>query len=99
MLKNYAKGGFLYIDLGDQNLTSGGNITVEGIYDRLKSNYRKAIYLSGLTVNSTELPAQVVSATTSGGNYILSFVSNKQEYDFTISNNDQVALTVTSLGA
>ena len=97
MLANYSKGGFLFIDLGDTNINGGGNITVDGIYDRLESNYRKAIYLSGLTINSTEMPAQVVSCTTSGGNYILSFVSNKQEYDFTISDNDQIVLTVTDL--
>ena len=95
---DYCKGGYLGINLGGANLaSSGSSITVEGIYNKLEGNYGKPILLGGLVINSVEFIPLMVTCTTSGGNYILSFIGSTSSYVLTINSEDNVQLTITEL--
>lgn len=49
-------GGYKIIDFKDRNLTNGVNVTIDGIYDKIENNHRKAYLLSGLTIENVEKP-------------------------------------------
>ena len=83
------KGGYLIIDFGDVNITSTG-VTVPGIHQMIESSYRhrKAILISGVTLNGVEQRDCFVDCTNASGNYTFSAYGKT----FTISAEDKVTI-------
>lgn len=63
------KGGYKIIDFKDINITTGTGVTVVGVYEDIEKSYRKAILLSGITVDGVEKPDCFVDCEISDGNY------------------------------
>ena len=82
------KGGYKVINLNDNNLTTS-NTTIKGVYNDIKSNYRKAILLSGITINGVEYPDGYTTFTVSGSNLITTVYNNT----ITITDKDIVTAT------
>ena len=81
------KGGYQIIDLGDVNITSTG-ATVPGIHKAIESSYRKAILISGVTLNGVEQRDCFVDCTKASGNYTFSAYGKT----FTVSAEDKVTI-------
>ena len=81
------KGGYRIIDFGDVNITSTG-VTVSGIHKVIESSYRKAILISGVTLNGDEQRDCFVDCTNASGNYTFSAYGKT----FTISAEDKVTI-------
>lgn len=79
------KGGYQIIDLGDVNITAAG-VTVPGIHQAIESSCRKAILISGVTLNGVEQRDCFVDCTNASGNYTFSAYGKT----FTISAEDKV---------
>lgn len=79
------KGGYKLINLNDNNLTAS-NTTIKGIHNAIKNNYRKAIILSGITINGVEYPDCFTTFTASGNNIIITVYNNT----ITITDTDIV---------
>lgn len=47
-------GGYAIIDFGDNDIVTGTGATIEGIYEAIEGSYRKAILISGITVDGIE---------------------------------------------
>ena len=82
------KGGYKVINLNDNNLTTS-NTTITGIYKDIKSNYRKAILLSGITINGVEYSDCFTTFNVSGSNLIATVYNNT----ITITDTDIVTAT------
>lgn len=82
------KGGYRIIDFGDVNITSTG-VTVSGIHKAIESSYRKAILISGVTLNGVERRDCFVDCTNASGNYTFSAYGKT----FTISAEDKVTIS------
>ena len=63
------KGGYKLIDLHNVNLKTGVGTTVKGMYDVIKSSYRKPIILTGVVLDSVETNDTFVNVTVDSGNY------------------------------
>ena len=64
-------GGYKIIDLKDKNFIIGGSgITVPGIYEKIESNNRKVILLSGITISDVEKPDRFVTFGIESGDYV-----------------------------
>lgn len=48
------RGGYHIVDFKDQNITSSEGITLVGIYEEIEGSYRKAILVSGITLDGVE---------------------------------------------
>ena len=81
------KGGYQIIDFGDVNITSTG-VTVLGLHKAIESSYRKAILISGVTLNGVEQRDCFVDCTNTSGNYTFSAYGKT----FTISAGDKVTI-------
>ena len=82
------KGGYKVINLNDNNLTTS-NTTITGIYEDVESNYRKAILLSGITINGVEYSDCFTTFNVSGSNLIATVYNNT----ITITDTDIVTAT------
>ena len=49
------KGGYKIIDFKDINLVTGTASTIAGVYDAIESNYRKAILISGISIDGVKM--------------------------------------------
>ena len=63
------KGGYKLIDLHNVNLKTGVGTTINGVYDAIKSSYRKPIILTGVVLGSVEINDTFVNVTIDNGNY------------------------------
>ena len=81
------KGGYQIVDFGDVNITAVG-ATIHGIHSLIESSYRKALLISGVTLDNVEQRDYFVDCTTSGGNYVFSAYGKT----FTISPEDKVTI-------
>lgn len=63
------KGGYKIIDFKDVNITTGAGVTVTGIYEDIEKSHRKAILLSGITIDGVEKPDCFVDCEVTDGNY------------------------------
>lgn len=63
------KGGYKIIDFKDINLVTGVGISITGVYDAIKSNYRKAILISGISINGVKMADSFVQLSVVSGNY------------------------------
>ena len=63
------KGGYKLINLHNVNLKTGVGTTINGVYDAIKSSYRKPIILTGVVLGSVETNDTFVNVTIDNGNY------------------------------
>lgn len=87
------KGGYKIIDFKDINITTGTGVTVIGVYEDIEKSYRKAILLSGITLDGVEKPDCFIDCEVSDGNYTFTAYGKT----WTITKDDLV--TATSAGA
>lgn len=80
------KGGYKIIDFKDVNILTGVGATVPGIYDDIKKSYRKAIMVSGITIDAVEKPDCFVDCEVSGSDYKFSAYGKT----FTITSENKV---------
>lgn len=82
------KGGYKIIDFKDVNITTGAGVTVTGIYEDIEKSHRKAILLSGITIDGVEKPDCFVDCEVTDGNYKFTAYSKTWE----ITNADLVTV-------
>ena len=63
------KGGYKLINLHNVNLKTGVGTTINGVYDAIKSSYRKPLILTGVVLGSIETNDTFVNVTIDNGNY------------------------------
>lgn len=86
------KGGYKIIDFKDINLVTGTASTITGVYDAIKSNYRKAILISGIVIDGVEKADAFVELTINASNYVGSLYGKT----LTITNADKVTVSVSA---
>ena len=82
------KGGYKIINLGDVNLITGSATTIPGIYDSFKNSHRKAIMLSGITIDGYKRADTFI-------NYFISDIKCSftiYSKTFTITNENKVTI-------
>lgn len=80
------KGGYKIIDFHDINITTGEGVTVTGVYEDIEKSHRKAIMLSGITIDNVEKPDCYVDCEVADGNYTFTAYGKT----WTITNADLV---------
>ena len=78
------KGGYKIIDFKDVNILTSNGATVPGIYDDIKNSHRKAIMVSGITIDGVEKPDCFVDCEVSGSNY--TFAAYEKTFTITSAN-------------
>lgn len=78
--------GYKIIDLKNISLSSTA-VTITGIYDSIESNYRKALLLANIVIDSVEKANVFTYADVDSGNYVISV------YGGTITITDEDAVT------
>ena len=63
------KGGYKLINLHNVNLKTGVGTIINGVYDAIKSSYRKPLILTGVVLGSVETNDIFVNVTIDNGNY------------------------------
>lgn len=86
------KGGYKIVDFKDINITTGEGVTVAGVYESIESSHRKAIMLSGVTIDSVEKPDCFVDCEVQDSNYTFSAYGKT----WTITNADLVTVAVAA---
>jgi hypothetical protein len=82
------RGGYKIIDFRDANILTDGGATVTGIYEEIEKRHRKAIMISGITIDNVEKPDCFVDCEVSGSNYTFTAYGKT----FTITNADKVTI-------
>lgn len=82
------KGGYKIINFNDVNIVTGVGATVPGIYDDIKKSHRKAIMVSGITIDAVKKPDCFVDCEVSGNDYKFSAYGKT----FTITSENKVTL-------
>ena len=80
------KGGYKIIDFKDINILTGDGATVMGIYEDIEKTHRKAIMVSGITIDGVEKPDCFVDCEVSGSDYKFSAYGKT----FTITSENKV---------
>lgn len=80
------KGGYKIIDFKDVNILTSDGATVPGIYDDIKKSNRKAIMVSGITLDGVEKHDCFVDCEVSGSDYKFSAYGKT----FTITSENKV---------
>lgn len=82
------KGGYHIVDFKDVNILTDGGATVIGVYESIEQNHRKAIMVTGVTIDGVEKPACFIDCEVADGSY--SFKAYGKT--FTITNADNVTI-------
>lgn len=82
------KGGYKIIDFKDINLVTGIGIRITGVYDAIKSNYRKAILISGISIDGDKMADSFVELSVNGTSYTGTLYGKT----LTITNTDTVTI-------
>lgn len=80
------KGGYKIIDFKDINIVTGTGATVTGIYESIEESHRKAILISGITIDGIEKPDCFVDCEIADSNYTFTAYGKT----FTVTNADLV---------
>lgn len=82
------KGGYIIIDFNDVNITSAEGATIEGVYTAIENSYRKAILISGVTIDGVEKRDCFVCPEITDSNYTFTAYGKT----FTITSENKVAI-------
>jgi hypothetical protein len=82
------RGGYKIIDFRDVDILTNGGATVTGIYEEIEKRRRKAILISGITIDGVEKSDCFVDCEVSGSNYTFTAYGKT----FTITNADKVTI-------
>lgn len=82
------RGGYKIVDFEDINITTADGAIVIGIYESIESSHRKAIMISGVTIDGVEKPDCFIDCEVSDGNYTFSAYGKT----FTITNADKITI-------
>lgn len=82
------KGGYHIVDFKDVNITSTEGTTIVGIYEDIEASHRKAILVSGITIDGVEYRDCFVDCTSADNSF--SFAAHGKT--FTVSNNDTITI-------
>lgn len=63
------RGGYKIINLKDKLLMVGTQASIKGVYNSIESNYRKALLLTGITIDSVEKPDVFITLSHNGNKY------------------------------
>ena len=85
------KGGYKLIDLHNVNLKTGVGTTIKGIYDAIKSSYRKPLVLTGVVLDSVEVSDLFVNITVDSGNYKITVPTG----EIVVTKSDLVTYTAS----
>lgn len=80
------KGGYKIVDFKDVNITTDAGATVIGAYESLEDSHRKAIMISGITIDGVEKPDCFIDCEVSEGNYTFTAYGKT----FTVTNENKV---------
>lgn len=83
------KGGYKIVDFKDVNITTGTGVTIAGIYDEIERSYRKAIMISGVTIDKVEKPDCFIDCEVADGSYKF----NAYGKSWVITNADLVTVS------
>lgn len=86
------KGGYVIIDFADNNLTTESATSIAGIYNAIEGSYRKAILISGITIDGTEKRDCFVCPEITSNN----FTFTAYGYTFTITNENTVSIVAVT---
>lgn len=84
------KGGYKIIDLKNVDLTTE-NLKIDGIYNAIESNHRKAIMLSGIVIDGVEKDDCYVTLKIDSGNYVIENVYGRT---LTINDEDEISINI-----
>lgn len=82
------KGGYAIVDFADTNIVSDTGATIAGVYTAIEGSYRKAILISGVTIDGVEKRDCFVCPEISEGNFTFSAYGKT----FTITAEDKVTI-------
>lgn len=82
------RGGYHIVDFKDTNITTDAGATVVGIYEELEGSYRKAILVSGVTIDGVEQRDTWVDPTHGDGNYTFTAYGKT----FTVKSDETVTI-------
>lgn len=82
-------GGYVIIDFKDINITAEAGITVVGIFNDLETSGRKAVLVSGVTLDGVEQRDVFVDPIVNAGNY--TFTAYGKTFTVTSDNNVTIA--------
>lgn len=80
------KGGYKIVNFHDINIVTTDGATVLGVYESIESSHRKAILISGITIDGVEKPDCFIDCEVSDGNYTFAAYGKT----FTVTHDDKV---------
>lgn len=80
------KGGYKIIDFQDVNIVTTDGATIVGVYESIESSHRKALMVSGITLDGVQKPDCFVDCEVADGNYTFTAYGKT----FTITKEDKV---------
>lgn len=81
-------GGYKILDFKDQGITTETGGTVAGIFEEIEGSHRKAILVSGVTIDGVEHRDTFVDPVVNAGNYTFTAYGKT----FTITPEDKITL-------
>lgn len=87
------KGGYQILNLKNINLTVETPAVITEAYETLEGNYKKAVLVTGFTVNGAEVGDFFTLPYVSESNYVIKVAVGEVNYTITISADDKVTLT------
>lgn len=82
------RGGYHIVDFKDQNITTESGATIVGIYEEFEGSYRKAILISGVTIDGVEQRDTFVNPTNSENTYTFTAYGKT----FTVTSENKVTI-------
>lgn len=79
------KGGYKIVDFKDVNITTDNGAVITGIYNGFENNHRKAVLISGVTIDGVEKPDCFIDCEIDDGNY--TFSAYGKTFTVTAENN------------
>ena len=81
-------GGYVIVDFKGVNLTTKKASAIAGIYESIEASHRKAILISGVTIDGVEQRDTFVNPTVNAGNFVFAVYG----HTITVSAEDNVTI-------
>lgn len=82
------RGGYKIVDFKDVNITSDAGGTVVGIFEEIEGSYRKALLVSGVTIDGVEQRDTWITPSVNEGSYVFTAYGKT----FTVKNDDTITI-------